>query len=58
MNHLLVFGYGFTGQALARRLRGEGWTVTAVVRTPETAAKARAQGVAPIEVADRAGLVE
>lgn len=57
MNHLLIFGYGFTGQALARRLRGEGWTVTAVVRTAETGAKASAQGVAPVDVTDRPGLV-
>lgn len=57
MNHLLVFGYGFTGQALARRQLGEGWTVTAVVRSEANAAKARAHGVAPVDVGDRPSLV-
>ncbi len=58
MNHLLIFGYGFTGQALARRLRADGWRVTAVVRSEATAAKARGHGVAPVATDDRPGLVE
>lgn len=58
MNHLLVFGYGFTGQALARRMRADGWSVTAIVRSEATAAKARAQGATPVEAADRPALVE
>ncbi|MDO8297928.1 MAG: SDR family oxidoreductase [Caulobacter sp.] len=58
MNHLLVFGYGFTGPALARRMMADGWTVTAVVRSEATAAKALAHGVATVDVADRPGLVQ
>lgn len=58
MNHLLIFGYGFTGQALARRLGADGWRVTAVVRSEATAAKARAQGVTPVSTDDRPGLVD
>jgi nucleoside-diphosphate-sugar epimerase len=58
MNHLLIFGYGFTGQALARRMRADGWRVTAVVRSEATAAKARAQGVTPVATDDRPGLVD
>lgn len=58
MNHLLIFGYGFTGQALARRLMADGWRATAVVRSEATAAKARAHGVAPVATEDRPGLVE
>lgn len=57
MNHLLIFGFGFTGQALARRMRADGWSVTAVVRSDATAAKARAQGVTPVATDDRPGLV-
>jgi nucleoside-diphosphate-sugar epimerase len=52
MNHLLVFGYGFTGQALARRLKGEGWDVTAIVRDP-----ARVEGAAAVALDDRPALV-
>jgi len=58
MTHLLTFGYGFTGQALSRRMMAEGWRVTAVVRSDATATKARAQGVTPVATEDRAGLVE
>lgn len=58
MTHLLIFGYGFTGQALARRLMPDGWRATAVVRSEATAAKARAHGVAPVATEDRPGLVE
>ncbi|MFA7263423.1 MAG: SDR family oxidoreductase [Caulobacter sp.] len=58
MNHLLVFGYGFTGQALARRMRADGWRVTAVVRSDATAAKARDHGVVPVPADDRPALVE
>ncbi len=58
MNHLLIFGYGFTGQALARRLRADGWRVTAVVRSEATAAKALTQGVTPVATDDRPGLVD
>ena len=58
MSHLLIFGFGFTGQATARRMMADGWAVTAVVRTPATADKARVHGVAPIDTDDRPALVE
>lgn len=32
MPHLFCFGLGFTGQALARRLKAQGWTVTGTSR--------------------------
>ena len=57
MSHLLIYGFGFTGQALARRQIVVGWTVSAVVRSPETAAKALAMGVTPLDTDDRPGLV-
>ncbi len=48
MPNLLIFGFGYTGQALARRLRGKGWDVWAAVRSPASADAARAAGVTPI----------
>lgn len=52
---LLVFGYGFAGSALARRLRPQGWDVAATHRgAPD---KLLADGVSPIPVDDREGLV-
>ena len=57
MPNLLVFGFGFTGQALARRLLGEGWSFWAAVRSEESADAARALGVTPIDAGDRAALV-
>ena len=45
---LLIFGYGFTGRALARRLLGDGWTVSAAVRSPATEREALADGVLPV----------
>jgi len=55
---LLVFGYGFTGQALARRMIAEGWGVAATARSPETAAAARADGVTPVDPANDPALAE
>jgi 3-hydroxyisobutyrate dehydrogenase-like beta-hydroxyacid dehydrogenase len=42
MNHILFFGFGFSAQALARRLPG--WTITGTSRTTEGAAAITAQG--------------
>lgn len=52
---LLVFGYGFAGRALARRLRAEGWDVAATTRGD--GAKQAADGVTAIHVDDRPALV-
>jgi nucleoside-diphosphate-sugar epimerase len=43
--HLLVFGLGYTGGAIARTARASGWQVTVVTRDPARAeARALAQG--------------
>lgn len=52
---LFVFGYGFAGRALARRLAAKGWQVAATHRGKPDALVA--DGVTPIHVEDRAGLV-
>jgi len=44
MNHLLCFGLGFSGKALARRLAAQGWTISATSRTAEGAAAIGALG--------------
>ncbi|HEY4031077.1 MAG TPA: SDR family oxidoreductase [Caulobacteraceae bacterium] len=55
---LLIFGFGYTGKALARRMLGQGWTVCATVRKPEDLEEARAFGVQPIPLSDPAALTE
>lgn len=50
---LFVFGYGYTGAALARRL---GWQVTATARTPEQAKALEAEGVTAVDPANREAL--
>ncbi len=53
---LFVFGHGYVGQALARRL--DSWQVTATARSPEQAAELTAQGVTPVLSTDRPALAE
>jgi nucleoside-diphosphate-sugar epimerase len=55
---LFVFGYGYAGRALARRLAAQGWSVAASVRNEADAARIEAEGVTAIEVGDRARLAE
>ncbi|MFT3989076.1 SDR family oxidoreductase [Aestuariivirga sp.] len=44
MNHLLCFGMGFSGKALASRLKSTGWTITGTSRSAEGAAAIAAAG--------------
>ncbi len=50
---LFVFGFGYTGAALSRRL---GWPTTATARNPEQAAELASQGVRPVDPNDEAAL--
>lgn len=52
----LVFGYGFSGRALRRRLGEEGWTFTATYRRPEGAEALSREGIDPVAIQDRDGL--
>ncbi len=45
---LLVFGHGFSADALSRRLIPEGWRVIGTTRSPEKAARLKAHGVEPM----------
>jgi nucleoside-diphosphate-sugar epimerase len=56
--HLLVFGFGYTGKALARRMLERGWTVSATARKPEERASAEALGVQTFAPSDDAALAE
>lgn len=47
--HLVVFGAGYVGGALARSARAAGWRVTALTRNAATAAELRAAGCATVE---------
>jgi nucleoside-diphosphate-sugar epimerase len=55
---LLTFGYGFTGQALAERLRPAGWRAGAVLRRPDARAAAEQEGVEALDPADPNALSE
>jgi len=50
---LFVFGYGYSARALARHL---GWPVVATARDAEKAAALEAEGVIPLDPADREAL--
>jgi nucleoside-diphosphate-sugar epimerase len=53
---LFAFGYGFTAEALARRLRPRGWSIAASCRRPGDAERLAAAGVEPVRLGDPAGL--
>jgi nucleoside-diphosphate-sugar epimerase len=55
---LFLFGYGFTGRALARRLGAEGWSVAATYRDPTTRDAIAADGATPLDLADRDAITE
>jgi len=55
---LFLFGYGFSGRALARRLKPRGWDIVATFRDPDAATRMAADGVQPIDLRDRAALVQ
>jgi len=57
MSRLFLFGYGFSGRALARRMRAKGWRIAATFRDPAAAARIAADGVEPVDLSDRAALV-
>lgn len=55
---LLLFGYGFSGRALARRMAAKGWEVAATYRDAEGAARIAADGHAGVHLEDRSAVTE
>jgi nucleoside-diphosphate-sugar epimerase len=55
---LFVFGFGYSGSVLARRLIARGWTVSGTGRTTEARAEVAAARVAPVDPADAGALNE
>lgn len=55
---LLVFGYGYAARALAKRLRPDGWTVSAAVREAADIPALAVEGVEAVQAGDEAGLIE
>jgi nucleoside-diphosphate-sugar epimerase len=53
---LLIFGFGFTGAALARRLQPKGWIVSGTSRRPEQRTALSAIGVESVDPNDSAAL--
>lgn len=49
---LFVYGLGFSGQALARRMQAKGWTVSATARRPEKAEALKALSITPVDPTD------
>jgi nucleoside-diphosphate-sugar epimerase len=56
--NLLIFGFGYTGRALARRLLAKGWTVAATARKAEDRAQIEALGFQAIDPADPAAMAK
>lgn len=49
---LFIFGFGFTGRALARRMRARGWSVAASCRRRQDVDAIAAEGVTPAPLDD------
>jgi len=54
--HLFVFGPGYVGLALGRRLKARGWGLTASARSAAAGAALAAEEIAPVDPADQAAL--
>jgi nucleoside-diphosphate-sugar epimerase len=54
---LFLFGPGYVGLALARRLAATGWSIAATARSQAGAAALTAEGIEPVEPADPAAMV-
>ncbi len=48
MNKLLIIGYGYSAQALAKRLLPQGWAVSGTTRSQENFVEITEQGVTPL----------
>ena len=53
---LLIYGYGFSGSVLARKMAGAGWGVVATFRSEIGRARIEADGFDAVDVADQASI--
>ncbi len=58
MSTLFLFGYGFSGRALAQRLAAKGWNVAATHRDAQGAARITVDGHTPVDLGDRDAVTE
>ena len=56
MNHLFVFGLGFSASAIGAALGRDGWQVSGTVRSPAKFEALKAQGFAPLLFSDAEGV--
>ena len=56
--NLLIFGFGYTGKALASRLKAQGWTVSATARRAEDRAAIEALGARALDPSDAQAMAE
>ena len=56
MNHIFVFGLGFSASAIGTLLRLDGWRVSGTVRSPAKFEAPEAQGFAPLLFSDAEGV--
>lgn len=55
---LFIYGYGFVGRALARRMMTQGWEVSATYRDGADAEPMRAQGIDAVPATDKEAIAE
>ena len=56
MPTMLVFGLGYLGEAVARRLRTDGWSIRVTARDPERRQMLASEGAPAIDPGDAAAL--
>lgn len=55
-SELFIYGFGFSGEALARRMISREWTISATARTPDKARSLKDRGITPVDPTDRAAM--
>jgi len=55
---LFVFGLGYVGEAFASALKARGWEIAATARSPRQAETLRAEGITPVDPADRGAMAQ
>lgn len=56
-SELFIYGFGFSGEALARRMVQRGWSLSATARTPDKAKALTDLGITPVDPDDRAAMI-